>query len=196
MLTNILSDEGPLSRGDRSADRAKAGRTGAPRNGRWAGGQRWSAGRCRALRHWARAAGVISCARRSDLRLKGASQASWRLPPLHRLAWVSRGTGKPRTHCAARMRKPGSSNRRRNLPRRGFVPQPEIITELMCCCGSCGQWGAFAPAKHVRPTFASNPRRGCSATIWLRPHRLKLSDERNQAAGRANMPHRHRPHSQ
>jgi hypothetical protein len=25
------------------------------------------------------------------LRLKGASQASWRLPPLHRLAWVREG---------------------------------------------------------------------------------------------------------
>jgi hypothetical protein len=37
----VLSDEGPLSRGDPSADRARAGRTGAPRNGRpawWPGG--------------------------------------------------------------------------------------------------------------------------------------------------------------
>ena len=40
----VLSDEGPLSRGDPSVDRAKAGRTGAPRNGRRPGG-RWSAGR-------------------------------------------------------------------------------------------------------------------------------------------------------
>src|SRR5882762_6390939 len=44
----VLSDEGALSRGDPSADRAKAGRTGAPRNGRWPGG-RWSAGRRGAL---------------------------------------------------------------------------------------------------------------------------------------------------
>ena len=33
--------------------------------------------------------------------------APWRLPPLHRLAQVARGTGKPRTHCAARMQKLG-----------------------------------------------------------------------------------------
>src|SRR5882672_4824605 len=49
----VLSNEGPLSRGDPSADRAKAGWTGAPRNGRWPGG-RWSAGRRCAL-PWARA---------------------------------------------------------------------------------------------------------------------------------------------
>ena len=49
----VLSDEGALSRGDPSADRAKAGRTGAPRNGRRPGG-RWSAGRRCAL-PWARA---------------------------------------------------------------------------------------------------------------------------------------------
>src|SRR3979490_1373122 len=49
----VLSNEGALSRGDPSADRARAGRTGAPRNGRWPGG-RWSAGRRCAL-PWARA---------------------------------------------------------------------------------------------------------------------------------------------
>src|ERR1700730_5629859 len=48
----VLSDEGALSRGDPSADRARAGRAGAPRNGRWIG--RWSAGRRCAL-PWARA---------------------------------------------------------------------------------------------------------------------------------------------
>jgi hypothetical protein len=35
----VLSHEGPLSRSDPSADRARVGRTGAPRNGRQAGGQ-------------------------------------------------------------------------------------------------------------------------------------------------------------
>src|SRR3954463_4973911 len=70
-------------------DRARAGRAGAPeRSMDW--WPRWSAGRCRALRHWARAAGVISCARRGVPRLKGASQAPWRLPPLHRLARFAR----------------------------------------------------------------------------------------------------------
>src|SRR5882672_10867172 len=49
----VLFNEGALSRGDPSADRAKAGRTGAPRTGRWPGG-RWSAGRRCAL-PWARA---------------------------------------------------------------------------------------------------------------------------------------------
>ena len=43
----ILFDERPLSRSDPSADRARAGRTGAPRNGRQADGQveRWEAQR-------------------------------------------------------------------------------------------------------------------------------------------------------
>src|ERR1700720_819019 len=49
----VLSSEGALSRSDPSADRAKAGRTGAPRNGRRTDG-RWSAGRRCAL-PWARA---------------------------------------------------------------------------------------------------------------------------------------------
>ena len=49
----VLSGEGPLSRSDPSLDRARAGRTGAPRNGRRPGG-RWSAGRRCAL-PWARA---------------------------------------------------------------------------------------------------------------------------------------------
>src|ERR1700755_630177 len=48
----VLFGEGPLSRSDPSADRAKAGRTGAPRNGRWPDGW-WSAGRRCAL-PWAR----------------------------------------------------------------------------------------------------------------------------------------------
>jgi hypothetical protein len=35
------------------------------------------------------------------------TQHPWRLPPLHPLAQVARGTGKPRTHCAARTRARG-----------------------------------------------------------------------------------------
>src|ERR1700751_2197290 len=35
----VLFDKGPLSRGDPDLDRARAGRTGAPRTGRQAGGQ-------------------------------------------------------------------------------------------------------------------------------------------------------------
>src|SRR4051794_7955915 len=40
MIAAVLSREGALSRSDLSADRAKAGRTGAPRNGRQAGWQK------------------------------------------------------------------------------------------------------------------------------------------------------------
>ena len=43
-----------LAEGDTLTERELAG-PGPPRNGRQAGGQRWSAGRRRALRHWARA---------------------------------------------------------------------------------------------------------------------------------------------
>src|SRR5438874_2224201 len=38
---------------------------------------------------------------------KGASQALWRLPPLHRPRNLAGATGKPRTHRAARTRKRG-----------------------------------------------------------------------------------------
>src|ERR1051325_11494176 len=47
-------------------------------------GRRWSAGRRSALRHWARA---VQCTARGgsvNPASKGASQALWRLPPLHR----------------------------------------------------------------------------------------------------------------
>ena len=83
----VLSNEGALSRGDPSADRAKAGRTGAPRNGRWPGG-RWSAGRRCAL-PWARAR--LPCRARWVHRLpQGCPLVPWRLPPLHPLARFAR----------------------------------------------------------------------------------------------------------
>src|SRR5882724_7016680 len=82
----VLSNEGALSRGDPSADRARAGRTGAPRNGRWPGG-RWSAGRRCAL-PWARA---VPCrARWAHHMPQGCPLVPWRLPPLHRLARFAR----------------------------------------------------------------------------------------------------------
>src|ERR1043165_5754870 len=65
-------------------DRARAGRTGAPRNGRQAGGQGGAPGGAapyvtgRARLHVCRARRVGNPAS------KGASQALWRLPPLHR----------------------------------------------------------------------------------------------------------------
>jgi hypothetical protein len=44
MIAPVLSGEGPLSRSDRSADRAKAGRTGAPgRSMAWWPVERWEA---------------------------------------------------------------------------------------------------------------------------------------------------------
>jgi hypothetical protein len=63
-----------------SADRARAGRTGAPGRptGWW---PRWSAGRRCVLRHWARAAGVISCARRSDFFASGVCRLRILAPP-------------------------------------------------------------------------------------------------------------------
>ena len=82
----VLSDEGSLSRGDPSADRARAGRTGAPRNGRCPGG-RWSAGRRCAL-PWARA---VPCrARWVHHPPQGCPLVPWRLPPLHPLARFAR----------------------------------------------------------------------------------------------------------
>jgi hypothetical protein len=96
----VLSNEGPLSRGDPAADRAKAGRTGAPRNGRQADGQveRREAQRL----PWARA---VPCRARwvRYSRLKGARWcpgASRRSIPSR----GSRGTGKARTQRAARTR--------------------------------------------------------------------------------------------
>src|SRR5919206_1682 len=85
MIAAVLSGEGALSRSDPSADRARAGRTGAPRNGRrgWLaeGGAPGGAAPSvngRARSHSAARGGSVNPAS------KGASQASWRLPPLHR----------------------------------------------------------------------------------------------------------------
>src|SRR6201991_4808035 len=85
----VLSDEGPLSRSDPSLDRAKAGRTGAPRNGRQAGGQGGAPGgaapyvtgraRCLAAR-----GGYVNPASR------GARLVPRRLPPLHPLVRFAR----------------------------------------------------------------------------------------------------------
>src|SRR6185295_20021144 len=58
---------------------------GRPGSADEAGGRRWSAGRRSALRHWARAACTLAARGGSvNPASKGASQALWRLPPLHR----------------------------------------------------------------------------------------------------------------
>ena len=85
----VLSNEGPLSRSDPSADRARAGRTGAPRNGRRPGGHGGalggaapSLGRARCL---AARGGYVNPASKGCL-----TQHPWRLPPLHPLARFAR----------------------------------------------------------------------------------------------------------
>ena len=100
----VLSDEGALSRSDPSLDRAKAGRTGAPRNGRQADGQveRWEAQRL--------ALGARGClAARGGLTtpLQGCLASILAPPTAPSPRAGSRGTAKPRTHCAARTRKCG-----------------------------------------------------------------------------------------
>src|SRR5438309_2857522 len=80
------------------ADRARAGQTGAPRDGRQAGDEGgapggaapYVIGRARLASSAARG-GYVNPAS------KGASQALWRLPPLHRPRNVARATGKART---------------------------------------------------------------------------------------------------
>src|SRR5438270_189647 len=81
----VLSDEGPLSRSDPRAGRARAGRTGAPRDGRQAGDEGGAPGGA-APYVIGRARLALSAARggRVTPPQKGASQALWRLPPLHR----------------------------------------------------------------------------------------------------------------
>src|SRR3954468_7484844 len=100
----VLSDEGALSRSDPPANRAKAGRTGASRNGGRPGGNGGALGgvapslgraRCLAVR-----GGSVNPASRVPVGALAPPTA-----PSPRLG--SRGTGKPRTHCAARMRKCG-----------------------------------------------------------------------------------------
>jgi hypothetical protein len=106
IIAPVLSDEEPLSRSDPSLDRARAGRTGAPRNGRQAGGQGGAPGgaapyvtgraRCLAAR-----GGYVNPASKGATSLRpGASRRSI-------ASRGSRGIGKPRTHCAARTRKCG-----------------------------------------------------------------------------------------
>jgi len=85
MMAAVLSGEGALSRGDPKADRARAGRTGAPRNGRrgwWLKVERREAQRPSPMG----ARGFMCAARGGSVNpaSKGASQALWRLPPLHR----------------------------------------------------------------------------------------------------------------
>src|SRR4030081_2247737 len=98
----VLSDEGPLSRSDPSADRTRAGRTGAPgRSTAW-----WPVERWEALRLALGARGSLAARGGFTTRLKGAHwcpSASHRSTPSR----GARGTGKPRTHCAARMRRCG-----------------------------------------------------------------------------------------
>src|SRR5437588_6293613 len=94
----VLSDEGPLSRSDPRAGRARAGRTGAPRDGRQAGDEGGAPG-SPAPYVLGRARMASSAARggRVTPPQKGASQALWRLPPLHRPRNLAGATGKPRT---------------------------------------------------------------------------------------------------
>jgi hypothetical protein len=99
----VLSNR-DASRGVLKLDRARAGRTGAPRNGRRPGGQveRREAQRL----PWARA---VALPREVGTlipppRVPAGALAPPAAPP-PRLG--SRGTGKTRTHCAARMRKLG-----------------------------------------------------------------------------------------
>src|SRR6185295_7725428 len=86
MIAAVLFDEGALSRGAASADRARAGRTGGPRIGRrgWlaeggapGGAAPYVTGRARLALSAARGGSVNPAS-------KGASPALWRLPPLHR----------------------------------------------------------------------------------------------------------------
>ncbi|MEA2943155.1 MAG: hypothetical protein QOD09_3684 [Bradyrhizobium sp.] len=83
ILPVSCSMEGRFLEATLSADGARAGRTGAPRNGRRPGGW-WSAGRRCAL-PWARA--VSPCrARWAHHPPQGCPLVPWRLPPLHPLA--------------------------------------------------------------------------------------------------------------
>src|SRR3954471_16381579 len=97
----ILFDEGALSRSDPSADRAKAGRTGAPeRSMAWWPVERWEALRL--------ALGARGClAARGGYVNPASKGAHWCPGASHRSipSRGSRGIGKPRTLCAARTRK-------------------------------------------------------------------------------------------
>jgi hypothetical protein len=105
----VLSDEGPPSRGGPSADRARAGRTGTPRDGRQAGGQGGAPGGAAPYvtgraRYLAARGGYVNPASKGATSLHpGASRRSI-------TSRGSRGTGKPRTLCAARTRTLGCLN--------------------------------------------------------------------------------------
>src|ERR1700712_2458994 len=82
-LDRVLSSEGALSRSDPKADRAKAGRTGAPRTVRQAGGLGGAPGGA-ASYVTGRARLALSAVRGEATSSPpgGAACASWRLPPL------------------------------------------------------------------------------------------------------------------
>src|SRR5947209_20569085 len=105
-----------------SADRARAGRTGAPRIGRQADGEGgapggaapYVIGRARLASSAARG-GYVNPAS------KGASQALWRLPPLHHPRNGARDTAKPRTQLRRENAKPCSV-----IPGRASSREPGI----------------------------------------------------------------------
>jgi hypothetical protein len=105
MLAPVLSSEGALSRSDPELGQSESWPDrGAPERstGWW---PRWSAGRRCVLRHWARVAGVISCAGRSDFFASGVRRLRILAPPAAPSPpRGSRGATKTRTHCAARTR--------------------------------------------------------------------------------------------
>ena len=120
-------------------DRAKAGRTGAPRNGRRLGGQGgapggaapYVTGRARAL---PREVGTLI----PPPRVPAGALAPPAAPPPRA---GSRGTGKPRTHCAARMRKCGCLNRRSIEARRLTSPRSsrgEVGAHVGCVRAQAG----------------------------------------------------------
>ena len=84
----VLFNEGTLSRSGPQRTSESWPDRGAPeRSTAW-----WLVERWEALRLALGARGGLAARGGLTTRLKGASQASWRLPPLHPLAWVSRGT--------------------------------------------------------------------------------------------------------
>jgi hypothetical protein len=96
----VLPAEGPLSRSGPSTDRAKAGRTGAPERST----ARWLVERWEALRLALGAHGALPCEVGTLIPPPRGVDATPLAPPTApspRLGW--RGTGKPRTPCAARM---------------------------------------------------------------------------------------------
>src|SRR5436305_4131684 len=101
----VLSEEGPLSRSDPFSGQSESWPDrGAPeRLTAWWPVERWEALRL--------ALGARGClAARGGYVNPASKGARWCPGASHRsipLAWVREGNGKPRTHCAARMRKLG-----------------------------------------------------------------------------------------